>query len=132
MPRSLCLFVGLVLLASRPALPDVIDVTVDGSVSGSGGFLVGCAPSTPGCTFYQGGGYFLNIPYSFSGANTQLGSFHVSGSTDSSGFPATMEGYADQDTVASTTPTGDALNITLLGGYSESNAPFYNGSESSN
>ena len=119
MLRSLCIVTVLGVIAGT-ALPDVIDVTVNGSVSGSGSYVVGCALSTPGCVATPGGD-FLNFPYSFSGTNTELGAFSASGTTT----PAGMEGFADQNTVA----TADALEISLTGGYSASGVPFYSGSE---
>ncbi len=122
MLRSLRIVTVLGVMAGT-ALPDVIDVTVNGSVSGSGSYLVGCALSTQGCVVTPGGD-FLTFPYSFSGTNTELGAFGASGSTTPAGPPG-MEGFADQNTVA----TADALEISLTGGYSASGVPFYSGSE---
>lgn len=132
MLRSLCFVIGLGLLGIRPALPDIVDVTVNGSVSGSGFLTIACALSTPGCIAGPGGD-FLTVPYSFSGTNTELGAFSDSGSTVSTTgidfpYPALAQGYADQDTTA----TADALDITLTGGHSASGAPFYGGSENDN
>jgi hypothetical protein len=77
MMRRLLLLIGLGSLAIGPALPDIIDVAVNGSVSGSGELTFACAPVTPGCASNRVSGYFLSIPYSFSGTNTQLGEFNV-------------------------------------------------------
>jgi hypothetical protein len=122
MLRSLCIVTVLGVIAGS-ALPDVIDVTVNGSVSGSGSYVVACALSTPGCVATAGGD-FLNVPYSLSGTNTLLGAFSASGSTPFMDSPG-MEGFADQNTAA----TADSLEISLTGGYSANGLPFYSGSE---
>ena len=118
--RRCFVLMGLAILAAAPALPDVIDVTVNGSVSGSGTVLVACNPMyTAGCMQYGGGPYSVYLPYSFSGTNTQL----------SGGTPPEGTGYAEENTSLCTgcgplsipgvtTFGGDDLDVQLTGGHS--------------
>ena len=121
--RYLCMMIGVGALGIGPALPDVIDATVNGTGSGSGDLQFVCSLVTPGCVQNDGGPPLFTVPYSFSRTNTELGAFDASGSAGS--FPWSIEGFADQNTVA----TSDALSITLTGGYFVT-APFYSASES--
>jgi len=68
--RFLCLCAFVV----SPALPDIVDVNVNGSVSGSGGLYVDVGGNPlPGCVNFNGGPYICFSDYSFSGTNTQIG-----------------------------------------------------------
>jgi hypothetical protein len=111
----------LVWLAISPAFADIINVTVNGSVSGSGSVTVACAEGTPGCM-----GGRLTVPYSFSSSNTSLGAFSDSGSATAPNFPASVSSFVSQDSSATT----DTLDIMLMGGHSAANAPLFFASES--
>jgi hypothetical protein len=126
MLKRISFLIGLAALATGPALADVIDVIVDGSVSGSGSVSVACGITTPGCEPIGDGRYRLTSSYTFAGSNTELGPFDDSGSATSPIFPASVGGYADQDTTA----TSDTLNIELMGGHFASTSPTYTASES--
>ena len=125
MLRYFCMMIGVVALGIGPALPDVIDVTVDGTGSGSGDLQYVCSLVTPGCVQNDGGPPLFTVPYSFSRTNTLLGAFDASGGAGS--FPWSVDGFADQNTVA----TSHSVFVTLTGGYSAT-APFYSTSESDN
>lgn len=127
MSRKIAVIVALCTLATSPAVADIVDVSVNGSVSGSGSITVACALSTPGCREVAPGTYLLTNSYSFSATNTALGSFGDSGSaTGAPSFPpAFVSSYAGQDTSA----TSDALEIMLTGGHSAMFAPSYMTSE---
>jgi hypothetical protein len=106
----------LTTLAISPAFADIINVTVNGSVSGSGSVTVACAEGTPGCT--EGGpfgGFFMTVPYSFSANNTSLGAFSDSASSFAAQYSLT---------------TTESLDIRLMGGHSASAAPIFTASES--
>ena len=83
MLRNLCMMIGFVALGIGPALPDVIDVTVNGTASGSGDLQYVCGLATPGCVQDDGLPPLFTVPYSFSGTNTQLGSFGAFGNAQS-------------------------------------------------
>jgi hypothetical protein len=117
------MMIGVGALGIGPALPDVIDATVNGTASGSGDLKFVCSLATPGCVQGSSGPPLFTVPYSFSGTNTDLGAFDASGSAAS--FPWSIEGFADQSTSA----TSDALSINLTGGYFVT-APFYSATES--
>ena len=121
------LLIGLGSMAVGPALADIVDVTVNGSASGSGGYATYCfpppgSPEPSGC--FQPGGpgsgpYVYLGDYTFSQTNTALGMFSASGSASPAEMyvaPASVSSYADQNTTA----TADSLNIDLTGGYSTS------------
>jgi hypothetical protein len=111
----------------RPASADVMDVTVDGSVSGNGSVTVECALGTPGCVPggpLPGGGLFTS-DYSFNSTNTQL-TFSDSGSVTSPIFSvATASSFASQNVSA----TSESLGFVLTGGHSAT-GPFYTAFES--
>jgi hypothetical protein len=115
--------IGLGLIAMRPVSADVIDVTVDGSVSGDGSVTVSCALTTPGCVPggpIPGGGLFTD-DYSFSGVNTALGAFTDSGSVTSSIFSgATASSFASQNTSS----TLESVGFVLMGGHSATGPSF--------
>lgn len=119
MLQRLCSLIWLGALTISTASPDIVDVSVKGPVSGSGGVTVACA-----------GNPFTTFPYSFSATNTSLDSFGDSGSaTGAPCFPSAFaSSFADQYTSA----TSNALDITLTGGHSAIFAPFYMASESDN
>lgn len=125
MTYRLLFLIGLASLAAAPALPDIIDVTVSGSVSGSGTVLEPCDPTfTQGCMRYGGGPYSVYIPYSFNGTNTQIGSFSASSGPTVSGPGPGGAGFASENTSLCLAPTpcpptaGDAIYIELTGGHS--------------
>lgn len=123
MTYRLLFLIGLASLAAAPALPDIIDVTVSGSVSGSGTVLEPCDPTfTQGCMRYGGGPYSVYIPYSFNGTNTQIGSFSASSGPTVSGPGQGGAGFANENTSLSTIDTstgpGQELDIELNGGHS--------------
>jgi len=58
-----CILIVLGSLVVRPALPDIVDVTVNGSISGDGYIDVACGLATPGCIEVVAGEvYRLQIP----------------------------------------------------------------------
>ncbi len=119
MLRRLWVVIGLGAMAVGPAMPDLVNVTaVDSSVSGSGYVAYFCGITTPGCTYYPGIGYMLNVPYSFSGVNSGFGS------AESPPW-GPVSGYAG----VNTTTTADSLAIMLMGGHSDYAAPFYGNTE---
>jgi len=127
--RRLCGLIWIGALTISPALPDIVDVSVNGSVSGSGSVTVACALSTPGCMAVPPFGFFITVPYNFSATNTSLGSFSDSGSASGEpSFPATVSSFATQDTSA----TSQELDIVLTGGHSATSAPSYTASETDN
>lgn len=123
MLRPLFLLIGLGSLALGIALPNVMDVTVDGSVSSSGLVSAVCALGTPNCV--PGSPPLLTVPYSFSGTNTQLGAFTDSWSA-STPIGGLVLSYADETTsVCIAQPPvgcgpfggGDTLYVELTGGH---------------
>ncbi len=122
--RSWCILLGLGSVAVSPALADIVDVTVNGTVSGAGGVTVACALVTPGCAF-NGFGYFVTTSYNFDATNTH-DSFSDSGSATAPNFPASISGFASQDATA----TSDALSINLEGDIFAMNAPSFGWTES--
>lgn len=65
---------GLVFLAASPVLADIVDVTVNGTVSGTGSVTVECGVGLlnppPGCVNAYMGLYLDTIPFSFSATNS--------------------------------------------------------------
>src|ERR1700733_2347674 len=118
MIRSLCMVIGLGSLAVAPALPDVINVTVNGTASGSGYGETECAgpdntgPLPPGCVEEPGPFYVQGLSVNFSGTNSSLGGIGPSGYVMGING-ATVSAYASQDTTA----TADAIDIAFTGGF---------------
>jgi hypothetical protein len=104
------LVIGLGLLAIGPILADIVNVTVNGSVSGSGSVTTYCL--VPEC-MTPDSGQFTSFPFSFSATNTQLGLFAASGGASSTGPPETDPASVQADLFENTTATADALEITL-------------------
>lgn len=107
------LSVVLGLLAASPALPDVVNVGVNGSISGSGGvgYLIGLFPP-PGLSF----GDTESSSFTFGGTNAQLGTFTRSGAT---GFTEPTFGITDALSVqaqqhVTATATSIQLGITNI------------------
>ena len=112
MLRTWCILIGLGSLVVSPALPDIADVTVNGSISGSGDMDVACGSATPGCMQVGDGLYRLTVSYSFGDTNTALGDFSDSGGASlPSPFGGSVDGFADENTVA----TPQSLDIELVG-----------------
>jgi hypothetical protein len=99
--RTLIL-IALATFVVKPALPDIIGVTVNGEAGGSGNVTLPCfSVRLPDCPFAPS---FIDFPFTFGGPNTQLGMFSASGSTvasspDSPGF-VIASAEADQTTAA--------------------------------
>ncbi len=116
MIHRLFLVIGLGLLAIGPTLADIVDVTVNGSLSGSGSVGSYCLgnPPAPGCfqAFLGDSNFFESFPFSFSATTTQLGEFGASGGAWTTGDTdgANIMAFASENTTA----TADALEITLL------------------
>jgi hypothetical protein len=111
MAPNIFLIVGLSTFAIGPALADVTDVTVSGSVSGSGTLSVECfTPGVGDCPLPTVGlAPHETVMYSFSG-NTQ-----GSGGAMPPDVPASfIEAYADQDITA----TSDDISVTVSAGFS--------------
>jgi len=106
--RRCFVLMGLAILAAAPALPDVIDVTVNGYISGLGTAANPCSIVVDGCIL----GQLVMVGYSFSETVTQLGAFSDSGGATTP-FGGSAEGYADLNTTATT----NALEIDLTGGH---------------
>ncbi len=117
LPRFWLLTV-LGFIGSGCALPDVINVSANSSVSGSGYLTFYCGVTTPGCVIPPG---IATYTYSFSG--TDYGSASVSSSIPPWG---PVSGTAS----VTTTTTTDSLDINLSGYHGGQNAPFYGGNES--
>ena len=122
------LLIGLALLAINPALPDIIDVTVNGTVSASGSVSAVCNPndSTPNCVPGEDGAPpLVTTPFSFSAPDTLLGSFSQSWSATTP-IGGLVQPFADENTsVCLASPSvncppasGDALYVELNGGHS--------------
>lgn len=128
MSRKLFLIVGLTALSISPAIADVIEVTVDGSVSGSGTATTDCgllSPEPPECVPSPGGPPVDAVSYSFASTNTQLGTFSDSGSA--TGVNGSAEGQASQDVTA----MSDSIGITLSASHTIQGAVlYYSGTES--
>jgi hypothetical protein len=104
------LVLGLGLLAIGPALADIVDVTVNGSVSGSGSVTTYCF--VPEC-MSPDSGQFVSFAFSFTATNTQLGPFVASGGASSPGPPETNFASIQASISENTTASADALEITL-------------------
>jgi hypothetical protein len=121
MMHRLFLVIGLGLLAIGPALADIVNVTVNGSVSGSGSVTTYCF--VPEC-MSPDSGQFVSFPFSFTATNTQLGLFVTSGGASSPGPPETNFASIQASMSENTTATADALEITLSQNFmSEDVAP---------
>lgn len=112
MPRKMVLIVGLCIVASSPAVADIIDVTVNGTVSGSGTAIIDCGyPPPPGsdCTPAIDGLVppTETVSYNFKGGASD------SGSATSTVAPGFIEGQASQDI----TVTDDSISILLSAGH---------------
>jgi hypothetical protein len=126
MPARLFVIVGLGLLGAGSAFSDVVDVTVNGSVSGSGGVVGICPvfppnPPPPECNSPGPNPnlYYENFPFSFSGTNSQLGAFDLSGRAG----PDPVSIFADANQMSKA--TSDALEISVGGLYSEASVGGY-------
>ncbi len=108
--HRLFLVIGLGLLAIGPTLADIVNVTVNGSVSGSGSVTTFC--NVPEC-MSPDSGQFVSFPFSFTGTNTELGLFVASGGASSPGPPETNFASIQASISENTTATADALEITL-------------------
>ncbi len=110
--RTWCILLGLGLLVVSPALPDIVNVTVKGSVSGDGSMDIACGLATPGCMEVAPGIYLLEASYSFADTNTALGDFDDSGEAS---LGAPFSGSVESDASQSATATAQSLDITLEG-----------------
>ena len=119
MIRSLCIVIGLGSLAAAPALPDVVNVSVNGLASGSGVATAECAGPDdenppPGCVrTVPGGPYYEVLSFNFNDPNNQLGPVGAYGNATGI-LGATLVGATNQGTTA----TADALEISLYGAFS--------------
>jgi hypothetical protein len=117
MLKRLARFTAVVFLIVSPALADLItDVTVNGSVSGTGNMTLRCffqGSPPPGCAQALPLVYIQDVSTSFSATNTQVGDF-----SDSS--QATGIGPTELDIIASqsTTATADSLSVDLYTAFS--------------
>jgi hypothetical protein len=94
--RTLIL-IALATLVVKPALPDIIGVTVNGTAGGSGNVTLPCfSVQLPDCPSAPS---FIDFPFTFSGTNTQLGMFSASGSTfaSSPNSPGFVNASAESD-----------------------------------
>jgi hypothetical protein len=110
--------VALAVLAVNPAFASIIDVSMNGSVFGSGAVTFFCfSDDNPNC---PQGTTVSTPPFNFSGTNTQLGMFTASGSASgidpNSGELTTASGQANQTATAS----GDSFSLDLFVSVSSS------------
>jgi hypothetical protein len=87
MIHRLFLVIGLGLLAIGPTLADVVDVSVNDSISGLGSVTTYCLVPEECFSFLDG--QMVTFPFSFSATNTHLGVFVASGGVSSPGPPET-------------------------------------------
>jgi hypothetical protein len=133
--RSISFFAAVTWLAAVPVHADLVNVTVNGTVSASGSVSAVCNPndSTPGCMPGEGGAPpLVTDQFSFSASDTQLGSYSQSwsASTIAGGL---VQPFADENTsVCLATPSmncppasGDALYVNLTGGHSGSAITYF-------
>ena len=125
--RSMLFFAAICSLAAIPALADLVNVSVNGTVSASGRLSVVCNPNddTPGC-MPGGNGVppLVTTPFSFSASDTQLGSFSQSW-TATTIIGGLVQPFAEENTsLCLATPSvgcppasGDALYVELTGGH---------------
>jgi hypothetical protein len=123
--RSILFFAAIYSLATIPALADLINVSVNSTVSASGSVSAVCNPNddTPGCM--QGTPSLVTNQFSFSASDTQFGSFSRpwNAGTVAGG---SVTPFADVNTaVCLAAPSmgcppaaGDALYVELTGGHS--------------
>ena len=121
-----CITIVLAFLSVGRALPDIVDVTVSGSVTSSGLVSAVCGLATPGCVPGEGGAPpLLTVGYSFSDTNTLLGMFGDSW-TANNPITGSVQSYADESTAVCNAPPppgcapppgGHALYIELSGGH---------------
>jgi hypothetical protein len=121
--RSMLFFAGICSLAAIPALADLVNVTVNGTVSASGSVSAVCNPNddTPGC-MPGGNGVppLVTTPFSFSGSGSQSWS-----ATTTIGI-GSVQPFADENTslclaspsVSCPPASGDGLYVNLTGGHS--------------
>jgi hypothetical protein len=121
-------FAAMYSLAAIPALADLVNVTVNGTVSASGSLSAVCNPNddTPGC-MPGGGGVppLVTTPFSFSAPDGLLGSFSQSWSATTI-IGGSVQPFADEITslclampsVGCPPASGDGLYVQLTGGHS--------------
>lgn len=126
MVRILSFLAAVLSIAVAPALADVVDVTVNGTVSASGTISAVCALSTPGCVAGQDGAPpLLTTPFSFSASDTQLGSFTQSWSATNPILGSLQPSVSETTSLCIAGPstscppgTGDTLDVELSGAHS--------------
>jgi len=109
-----------------PAFADIIDVGFGGSASGSGTVNVICTLGGPGCSLFPYGVPIATDSFSFSGTNTQLGTFSQSGqasATSKDGQVITVTGLVRQTTEV----TSNSFAIDLLSQFSSVYIPLESG-----
>lgn len=126
--RSMLFCAAICSLATIPALADLVNVSVNGTVSASGSVSAVCNPNddTPGC-MPGGGGVppLVTTPFSFSASDTLLGSFSQSWSATTI-IGGLVQPFADENTSLCLAPpssgcppaSGDGLYVELTGGHS--------------
>src|ERR1700722_2321141 len=114
--RNLCTLIGLLALMIGPALLDVVDVTINGSLSGSGSMTTECFDLGPDCMGTFGMPPLLEtVPYSYSATNTLLGAaFEISG--NAVGIGPGVLGSLEYHGFQEVTATADSLDIALEAG----------------
>lgn len=111
---------GLGMLAISPANADVIDVSVSGSVSGSGTMSVECAPVGGNCMPATGGlTPHETVMYNFSASTSDSAS-----ATAPDGLVvSTIDAYANQGVTA----TADSILLSVSAGFSAEGIALYVG-----
>lgn len=128
MSPNLYLAIGLGCLAIGVARANVTNVTVNGSISGSGSLAVECGfnPVNPpsACVDVFEGFFVETLPISFSGTNTMLGEFDAGANVEGDFLGAYLVASAQQNTSATANSLGISLygSVSYLGNQGQANA----------
>jgi hypothetical protein len=108
--------IGLGALMIGPAPADVVDVTINGSLSGSGSMTTECFDLGSNCVGTAGmPPYLETVPYSYSATNRVLGAaFEISG--NAVGIGPDVLGSLEYHGFQEVTATADSLDIALEAG----------------
>jgi hypothetical protein len=126
--RSMLFLATICFLAAIPALADLVNVSVNGTVSASGSLSAVCNPNddTPGCMpGWNGVPPLVTTPFSFSAPDSLFGSFSQSWSATTI-IGGLVQPFADENTslclatpsVSCPPASGDGLYVQLTGGHS--------------
>lgn len=126
--RVISLLIGLGLLVSSSALPDIVNVGVDYSVSGSGTVTGECPGPEPGCVLMSPASiYTETASYNFSGATSQIGALTVDGTATATSCDCGATGFGQVDEFV--TANSKTMALSLDGFHGANDALSYSGSE---